>query len=109
MSPLLQEWYRLARETSGASTARADKFFVVEDSDPRVPHGRRVASGGVSDARPHKRGVMLVCLTSDGFYQELGVSSRAQAEVVVSALRDAWPDLLDACHPGSSSGAPSPS
>lgn len=95
MSALLREWYAIARVV--AEAAPSDKFFVVEDSDPRVSFDRRVALGGVSDSRPHRRGVLLIAIVSDGAdedTQALGVSSLAQARTVVEALRDAWPDLL---------------
>lgn len=87
----MADWHRLAREVVDYSSG--DKFFAIEEKDPRVSFDRLVVSGGVSDGRPEKPGVVLVVLTSDGTYQELGVSSREQASMILTALRDAWPDL----------------
>lgn len=94
MSPLLKEWHAIAR--IAAEAGPQDKFFAVEDSDPRVAFDRRVAVGGVSDGRGHKRGVLLVAIVNDGADEDtqvLGVSSRAQAESIIAALRDAWPGV----------------
>lgn len=92
MSDLLTEWYDLARQQCGGVDPR-DQFFVIETADPRVPHARRIASGGVADGRPEKRGALLVTVTDDGYVSTLGVSSIEEARTIMAVLRCAWPAL----------------
>lgn len=92
----MADWYDFARATAESYPGGGDRFFATETRDPRVAFPRSVVVGGVSDARPEKRGVLLVALTSDGERQELGVPSREAGLAVLRALRDAWPDLAGA-------------
>jgi len=93
MSPLVAQWHALAKAESDVYDSR-DSFYVVETTDPRVPHTRRVASGGVADGRPEKPGVLLVAITDDGYEGTLGVSSVDEARMIMTVLRRAWPELV---------------
>jgi len=95
VSPLESQWLEMARESAEATSA--DKtVHSPELPDRRVTFTRSVVCGGIVDARSTKPGVLLSALTSDGEFQELGVSSREQATHLVLALMTAWPDLLGA-------------
>lgn len=83
-SGLVSEWIERTRES--AESTSLDRLVYAESRDRRVPFTRMAVVGGVVDGRASKPGVLLTALTSDGAWQELGVSDVDHARAVVEAL-----------------------
>ena len=95
---LVDRWLDLAMVSAEADPERGDRAMVAVATERRTGIPRKVACGAIIDGRADNPGVLVFSLTYDlldgtELLQELGVSTRAHAQVVVDALFAAWPDL----------------